>query len=184
MSIVKNDNHVAEALANRIEQFKDKPNFADVLTTYVTQVQEIEDALNQLLTETNLTDSEGQQLDNIGELIGEGRFGRLDTPYLDAINARRKLNLATGTRETILGLIEAIEPGTAVTITEFFPAGFVAAATAAVTLSAFDAQKIASFIRSGRSVGVGSSLHVYESPPFQYDAGSGYDVGKYSATYY
>ena len=78
MTIEKNDSHITEALANRIEQFKGKENFADLIRIYVQQVQDLEDALFEVLLDTTLESSVGEHLDNIGALVGEPRRDRED----------------------------------------------------------------------------------------------------------
>ena len=181
MTLAKNSNHVEEALANRIEQFKDKVRFGDLLTSYVEEVQSIEDALLEIQNETELPDAAGQQLDNIGEIVGEERFGRSDLQYRTALSARIQLNLSEGTREDIINLMLAVSGGVPVQITEFFPAAFIAALLDPIDPNVVDIDRIASFVRSGKPAGVNFVVTFGVVGSFQYDgpAGTGYDEGKY-----
>ena len=74
MGYSKNDNNVAEGLANLIEQFSDKENIRQYLTAFLNQIQDLENALNEILTLTyEISAAFGQQLDNLGSIVGEDR---------------------------------------------------------------------------------------------------------------
>ena len=66
------------------------------------QVQEVEDAVYQILTDTVLETAEGAQLDGLGEIVGEERAGRDDATYRIAIRTRIAINLSEGTIENIM----------------------------------------------------------------------------------
>ena len=70
--------HVAQAKATLIEQFKRKPRFEAFVELLAGRVQGIEDMLEDLLINRLLSTSEGTNLDNIGAIVDEPRNGRSD----------------------------------------------------------------------------------------------------------
>ena len=122
----------------------------------------------------------GQQLDNIGEIVGETRQGRDDAEYLIALQARIKLNTSSGTIEDVIGVMALVAPLFTVVTTELFPASFsIEVSTAIVEES--DIDRLAIFTKSAKPTGVGGQIQYHVAGAFQYDgpAGSGYDLGKY-----
>lgn len=180
MDYTKKTDHVLEALSRFIEQFKDQPDIAAVLTSYVLQIQDLECALSDLLTETTLQTSVGQHLDDLGDLVGEPRAGRDDEQYRTAIIARIGLNTSNGTIEDVIGIIISVAGApVTVTITEFFPAGFLATINEPIDPNVTDIVRMASFVASGRPIGVRGLLEFHPENPFAYDVGLGYDEGAY-----
>ena len=179
MTLVPNDDHVQEALDNRIEDFKTKTRFGQLLTSYVQQMQEAEDAAIQILQLTELNSAFGQQLDNLGEIIGEERFGRADVQYSTALAARIQLNLSNGTIEDIINIIRAIAGDVEVDIVEVFPAGFTAEIVDDLDPDVVDLVRLSSFVKSAKPVGVRGLILFHVADPFQFDTGFGYDLGHY-----
>lgn len=155
MSYSKKSNHVEEGISKLISQFRDKPKIVALSTVYIQQFQELEDALSDLLTETNLDNATGIHLDNIGAIVGEPRLGRDDTQYRTAIGTRILLNTSNGTIEDIIGImLSTLGSSASATITEFFPAAFIAEIDTTVDLAITDVDQIASLITDGRPTGV------------------------------
>lgn len=179
--ITKNNDHVEQALAKRIEQFKRKIRFGNLLTSYVAEVQDLEDALFQILDDTNLDSAVGQQLDNIGEIVGEPRNGRDDATYLIAIRARILLNTSEGTIEDIILLILALQSGLEVEILEFFPAAFLAQVNTPVDPGLINTDQISNIISEGKPVGVRGLAQFQVTGSKQFDTtGAGFDEGKFA----
>ena len=179
MSISINEDHVEEGIGNLIEQFKEKPNLRSYLTALLIQVQEIEDALNEVLTETDDVDIIiGQQLNNIGLVVGEGRFGRNDLQYRTAIKARILLNQSTGTIEVIIALILALQPSLSIDILEFFPASFLATIVTAIDPLIVDINQISNIVKQGKPAGVRALVQFGVTGGKQFDvSGVGFDEG-------
>lgn len=166
MAFVKKITHIAEGLANLISQFDGKEKLRDVLTVFLSQIQDLEDAYAQILTDTTIDLSVGVQLDNIGDIVGEPRSGRTDEQYRTAIRARISLNNSEGTIEDIAELIISVAGiPISVSIIEFFPAAFIAEINEAVDLAIVDVNRVVATIASGRPAGVRGLLafHVAES---------------------
>lgn len=180
MSISKNDSHVEQALRRRIEQFKEKARFGDLLTSYIQSVQFVEDALFQVLDDTTLLTSEGLQLDNIGQIVGEPRFGRNDLQYATAIRARILLNVSEGTTTDIILLILALQDGLSVNVIELFPAGFLAIIETPIDPNVVDTTQISTIIGEGRPAGVRGLVAFGVIGSKQFDAPAGaFDIGKF-----
>lgn len=181
MTLSEKTNHVSEAIDNLIAQFKDKPNFQAFITSFVNQVQELEVALNDLITERTLDTAIGEQLDGIGEILGEDRQGRNDDDYRTALRAKVLLNIGSGTPEEIIEMISYLTDGKSNEVTEYFPAAFTLFVLGALTFTeAFNANVA---LQSGKPAGVLAHLIYGESPVaelFQYDLGPGYDQGKWA----
>ena len=96
MTLTQKSTHVQEGLANLVQQFKDKPDLAALLTSYLEQIQDLETAYFGLLTERTLNAAVGVQLDGIGAIVGEDRRGRDDADYRLAIRARIKASTPAG----------------------------------------------------------------------------------------
>jgi hypothetical protein len=184
MSYSKKTNHVEEGISNFISQFRKQPTIVALASVYLRQIQDIENALSDLLTETNLNNAVGVHLDNIGALVGEPRSGRNDSQYRIAISARILLNISNGTIEDVIA-IAAAAAGVPVTIEiiEHFPASFTARIVEPIDPAITDTDRVAEIIASGRPAGVGGHLDFFEGTgtPFQFDgpAGSGFDQGEY-----
>lgn len=162
MTLSEKTNHVSEAIDNLISQFKDKPNFQAFVTSLVNQVQELEVALNDLITERTLETAVGEQLDGIGEILGEDRQGRNDDDYRTALRARILLNVGSGTPEEIVELVSYLTDDKSNELTEYFPAAFTIFVLGALTFTeAFNANTA---LQSGKPAGVLAHLIYGESP--------------------
>lgn len=94
--------HVTEALERLPEQFKDKPNLIAFLSALVAPVQDIEDAMQQLLLERDIETAVGVQLDMLGAIVGQARGGLADADYRRYVRARVRANRSRGIVEDIL----------------------------------------------------------------------------------
>jgi hypothetical protein len=97
-----NEGHIAEALARSPEYIKGKQNWTAIVSALVSQVQEVEDALQQLATERGVDTAVGAQLAIVGAKVGEPDTG-LDTEiYRRRIRARIAANRSSGTIEQLI----------------------------------------------------------------------------------
>jgi len=183
MAYSKKDTHVEEGLANLISQFEDKKKIRDLLTGYLSQIQNIEDAASGVIRILDKDSAVGKQLDLIGALVGEPRSGRTDANYLVAINARIALNNSEATRNEVINIaiLVAGSPIT-VTVTEQYPAAFDMVIDGDIDPSLVKTTRMAAFISSARGEGIKGVLIFQVAGSFQYDGvGSvGFDDGKYA----
>ena len=100
-----NPNHVAEAKAMLLEQFRGKPLIEGMVEAYVNRVQESEDVLWEILEAMDLDKAADAQLDGLGLLVGEQRRSRGDDDYRAAIRVRVLINLCNGKHAEILRIL-------------------------------------------------------------------------------
>ena len=182
MTLTLKTNRLEEARANLIGQFQNRPNLQAFLDAFVQQTADLETALFQILTDTDIDNAVGVQLDGLGDIVGEERGGRNDAEYRDAIRVRILLNTSEGTAEELIAIIKGIDSTLTPEIVDIPPAAFYAQ-IGLTTLSTDQLNRLAFFIRKGRGAAIGSFLIFHlTDPPFQYDgaAGTGYDDGFYS----
>lgn len=120
MAIDKRD-QISLGLNRLLEQFKDKPNIEAVLTSYLQQINDLEDTYESLLNERSIFTAVGVQLDLLGALVNEARLGRSDSVYRLAILTRIGINNSEGTPNQILSLLKNITGATKVNMWEHFP---------------------------------------------------------------
>jgi hypothetical protein len=100
--------HVAEGLAMLARQFRGKPRFEAMLTSWLRQVQDLEDAWWQILVETTLDAAVGAQLDQLGEILGLARSGLSDTLYRRALRAQILALRSRGTADELIRIAELV----------------------------------------------------------------------------
>ncbi len=180
MGLEQKTTHIQEALDHLVAQFQGKPKLAAMISAYITQVQDLETVWFELLEERWLENAEGVQIDGFGQIVGEAREGRTDLAYKTAIRARMVLNRSQGTTEDIIELIRGIAGDVLVRVTDYYPAGFVAQVMTPIDPDYVDISKIGVFVRSGRPAGVDAIVIFGVEGSFRFDAGPGYDIGKWA----
>jgi hypothetical protein len=97
------ESHATEAVALLTDAFRNADNVAPILRAFtkVLQVREgwIWDVINKRLFANNPT---GDQLDQLGAIVGEPRLGRADADYLPAVKLRIRANRSQGLAEDII----------------------------------------------------------------------------------
>lgn len=125
MAITEKTTHVSEALARLLEQFKTNPEMIALLTSWATQIQELEVVAFDVINGRGIDSAVGAQLDGIGQIIGEERGGAIDANYRLRLKARVLLNLSSGTIPQILEIFELlISADQTLALTEYYPASF------------------------------------------------------------
>jgi hypothetical protein len=116
--------HSQDAIKRLLYQYQDKENlnlFIDAI--FASQVQKIEDAAFPLFTRLDVANSEGEQLDSLGAIVGQARMGLDDSLYRIWIKAKIGANVSEGNIEMIIALWKLFVPEvTKVQIQEFYPA--------------------------------------------------------------
>lgn len=97
--------HTAEGLALLLEQFKGKPLIEGHVGSFLNQVQDLEDAIWEILLCTDIDHATNAQLEGLGDLVGEGRRERTDAQYRAAIRVRILVNRCNGRHGEILKIL-------------------------------------------------------------------------------
>lgn len=113
-----------QGLGRNISDLKNKPNIEKLLSLFLEEVQEIEDATLDFAKQKNIVVAEGVWLDNLGKIVGEDRLGKKDGPYRAAISNRISINVADGTTDVMISAARAQTNATKVRIIDYYPAAF------------------------------------------------------------
>jgi|WetSurMetagenome_2_1015567.scaffolds.fasta_scaffold179602_2 hypothetical protein len=109
-------NHVQIALDRLIQQYKGRPNLEGLLTAFVTQIQDLENAIYPIDQYRQLMFAYGQQLDNLGEIIGLKRNGLADNEYLVLLLGTIAENNSDTTAPVLLYIVKTVFQATNVFI--------------------------------------------------------------------
>lgn len=193
--------HAPLAIARLAQYLKDKPNAQALLNAINAQSQAVENALQQVLTERALPVAVGDQLDQIGTLVGLARAGASDNEYRSFLYGWIKSNKSSGTAPQLLEifqLIIAATPTYAADVASFLypvpvltlidepPASFVILINTATdaTLAAF----LLTVLRRSRAAGVGGRMQYgpdgsndrfYFDGGLDHSSGLGFDNGTF-----
>lgn len=126
MSLTHNTDVVGSGLNLLTQLFKGRPRIQALLTAWLTEFQEIEDALWSVFVERLLQNNPtGDLLDKIGLLVGQPRNGQSDADYTVFITARIKANRSNGRAEEIYTVLNLLLPSITVDITTTPPASIL-----------------------------------------------------------
>ena len=103
-----NPDHATEAVGLLLEQFKEATNLQNLLLSYITQVQDLEDKTYPLLAVRDVNVATGDRLDGLGEIVGEERKGRSDEIYRVYILVRLAVNKSNGTAAELINILQLI----------------------------------------------------------------------------
>lgn len=118
-------NHVQQALNRLLEQYKESPNLKGLLTSFIEEIQNIEDMNFDLLTNRTLDNATGKTLDNIGSIVGVSRrVGESDANYRTRIREGIFKNRAQGTVEILIEVVQLFTDATVIIYSEGAEASF------------------------------------------------------------
>lgn len=121
--------HEDQGVALLLGQFKDKPRIEELIRSFLSEVQELENQAFAVAAYRLLPYAYSGHLNTLGTIVGEPRNGRTDDEYRRAINVRILVNDSNGQAETLIAVValyEQIETlGGTVVITEYQPAAMV-----------------------------------------------------------
>ncbi len=160
-------------------------NIRKLLTALLTPIQDVESALQQLLTERSVDTAVGDQLDVIGIIVGQQRLGMDDDDYRRVIRTRISVNRSKGTVSDVLGVTNLLLDDETATLHIMWVnnASFVLRIEGP-TVSAELGNLILDMLRDTVAAGVRIILEWGISPQaelFQFDSGPGFNQGKLAA---
>lgn len=178
----KINNHTEQALSRLITAYKDKPEFNKFMAILVSDIQDIENALEAFYTIFDIDNSVGKQLDNIGIFIGQPRNAASDEEYRTFLKAKIAINIGSGTIDDILIAWSTIIPNGNIELVENFPAEIELHTDAILTPEQWDfIKKFDSILVGG--VRLGNIVNYDETNAFAFagelvkDAIDGFDAG-------
>lgn len=117
-----NTEHAAQMVNQLIEFFR-KPRNSEMMRVIGAHIQDIEDVIQQLYLAFDVDTAVGDQLDKMGEIVGERRDDRTDDEYRPAIRTRILVNLSNGKYEELIDIILSYSPTATIVGREVYPAG-------------------------------------------------------------
>jgi hypothetical protein len=111
VQITQNTAHIASGIDKFIEQYKERPRMASWATSYLDEVQEIEDALWDVLIKRAIDQAADAQLDVLGSIVGQPRRGLSDADYRTFIRARIAVNRSNGRPNELIHILQLIMAG-------------------------------------------------------------------------
>lgn len=144
-------NHVERALSRLMSYFPKDGSVAGLVEVAAQRVQELEDVFFSFYAADAIDTAEGEQLDTLGDIVGQARGGLSDADYRIWISARIAVNQSSGTAPELIHiaslLIEDADPH----YTPSPPAGFILEAVGA---AASDGAEVAGLFLSAVAAGV------------------------------
>lgn len=157
--------HVAQALA-RIAGRDSKPNIVAFISILAQQTQETEDAWWQLFAERGVSAAVGDQLDDLGEIVGQPRNGLSDSDYQRHISARIAANNSDGLVNDFLRVSRSVLDDASLTLRfqPQYPAGAILHVESGLLTSDI-ADILIAFLRDTRAGGVRIQAHYLTALP-------------------
>lgn len=110
---------VEQGLGRLLSVLKEKENIEKLISIFLIECQEIEDASLEFAEQKNINIAVGAWLDYIGAIIGVPRMGRDDPTYRAEILLKIQINTADGTPNTITSLVRQFTDATDVRLRDF-----------------------------------------------------------------
>lgn len=112
---------LASGMGKLLYQWKDSPNLQALMRALLLQLKDVETTFYQLLNQRGIHTAFGAQLDVLGKLVGEGRGGRDDEAYRQAILGRISVNAASGTIDDVKHTAKLVSNSSFATLFEHYP---------------------------------------------------------------
>jgi hypothetical protein len=123
MGLIKKLTHIAQAIGRLVGQFKGFSGWDGLISAFVRQTQDLENAAHEVIELTEIETAVGVQLDGLASIVGIERLGSDDDELRIRIKARIIFNQASGTIEEVIEILNLLTAN-AIEIREYFPAAF------------------------------------------------------------
>ncbi len=144
--------HVEVGLSRLIERWKNQPNVIAFLRSYLEEMQELEEAIWFVIFGRMPDYAEGDQLDQLGKIVGRRREGLPDELFRVFIKAQIRVNQSFGRALDVIEIIQIVESA-AFLLTER-PIASMLVRFLETTASGYVSQAIVSLVKAGRAGGV------------------------------
>jgi hypothetical protein len=155
--------HLPQALSRLIEYWHDKPNFRSLLADYITEIQDLENAIHQVILGRTLDYAGTAQLDVLASLVGESRDGISNADLILRIKARIRANSSYGHARDVIAVLRLMT-SKRFTFTRYGIAAFRIDFLEAV--SDAEMRQIPRLVDASRAGGVGASISFITSDAF------------------
>lgn len=114
--------HTATALNRLLDQFANSTSLKALLSSYVDQVQALEDVASRLLHERGVDTASGDRLDGLGEIAGVKRSGLDDIDYRKRVRAELAVLRSQGTLDDLFEIVSYLEePENGIEAKDYYP---------------------------------------------------------------
>lgn len=151
------DDHVEAGLALLIDHYKEKPVLEAYIRSFLSRIQELEDAIRDVIVGRLLDTATGAQLDILGAIVGQSRTSEDDDLFRARIRTRILANRSRGNPIDIIAVARSALGSDDLTYTELYPATVLVETIEAV--SSASAAVIAEFLRAAKSAGTRITYH-------------------------
>jgi hypothetical protein len=124
MAYIKIANHVQQAQNRLVEQYKESTNLNNFIKSIVDPIQILENETFNVYTNRSINTAVGYQLDGLGKIVGEQRYGRNDDDYRSAIIAQIEINISGGEPESIINAMRQLLRPSVIDYIDIYPAYF------------------------------------------------------------
>lgn len=152
----------ARLLGRLYEQHKGLPNFAKFIDLLARQAQDLEDSAQTLLTLPSIDDSEGVNLDVIGQIVEQIRAGFDDVTYRKLLRTRIAANRSSGLPDDIYTVFALLLVDPTMWILQGGLASFALHIDTPIT--SIDAGLAVGFLGDSKAAGVRAILEWQEDP--------------------
>jgi hypothetical protein len=157
--------HEARGVALLIERYR-KPLVSALLRSWLAEVQAVEDALWQVLTQRAINNAVGAQLDVLGRIVGQPREGLSDEQYRVWVAARALVMRSSGMVAQLFAIADKLMSAP-MKLEEYYPASQLLRAQDVIDANI--GRSIARMFATAKAGGVGTQFVWWAtSPPFQF----------------
>jgi hypothetical protein len=183
------EDHTSTLQEELLAWFRTKPHINALVQALGTQLQELEDEYQALRDERLLSNATGAQLDQYGRIVGEPRGSLVDDDFRRFIQARILTNTSEGNADRLMAIFciiagEGVEnTGGELRYIPKFPAGYLIQMGLQTPLTDPVKHRVAAQMGTVTPAGVEYTLVQSKwdnDGPFQFDSGSGFDLGELS----
>lgn len=161
MTLAYVTDHATQATARLTEQFKRKLAITGLLSTWIAQVQALEDNAYELQLQRALATASGINLDLLGAIVGQSRGGRNDSQFRLWIAGRILVNKSRGKAPQLIAIAAKLCNGP-VRLRETYPAAFVMYCERVIVGN--DGVEIAKLLKIAKAAGVRMHFIWYDAP--------------------
>jgi hypothetical protein len=122
MTIAKITTHLTDAIGRMLYQFRGFPGIEGLVGMHGQQAQDAENAGFDFISKLPLQTATGAILDRWGAVLDEARNGATDADYRALLFFKISKNIASGTPEELISILQQLMQGDAVELVEDFPA--------------------------------------------------------------
>ena len=113
---------VQDGLDRLLYQFRESPNYNDLVETYLSLHQKVEEICFEVLAQKDISQATGLSLDLIGRIVQQPRNNLSDELYRQRIIIKIAINNSKGTIGDIQSIVQLLTNSSEVKVFESFPA--------------------------------------------------------------